>query len=142
MDEDKRKFQERQTLKGDRQDAIRKIKALSSDDDSISGNITLARILGGDILTGRMIKSQMGTILLIVIMLFVYISNKYICNQEIQQIDKLRTTLTDAKYKALTTSSILTEKSRLSKIMDLLKENNDSDFITQNIPPYIIVVPE
>ena len=58
------------------------------------------------------------------------------------EIDNLRKELQDAKYKALSTSSSLTERSRQSKVLDMLKENNDSVLHIATQPPYIINVRE
>jgi hypothetical protein len=57
-------------------------------------------------------------------------------------IDKLEKELLDAKYKALTSSSILTEKCRESHVLEALKHNKDSLLQTAAQPPYIINVPE
>ena len=57
-------------------------------------------------------------------------------------IDKLETELKDAKYKALSSSSTLTEKCRESHVLDVLRQNKDSVLKTSDQPPYIIYVPE
>ena len=50
--------------------------------------------------------------------------------------------ITDVKYKALSTSSRLTEVSRQSHVIDRLKENRDSTLHIADQPPFIIQVPE
>lgn len=107
-----------------------------------SKNYTLRKILGGDILSTQTIRSQIWVILLITAFLIVYISNRYSCQQDLIQIDKLQKELQDAKYKALASSSQLTEKCRESHVLDMLKANNDSLLKIANQPPYIIKVPE
>ena len=57
-------------------------------------------------------------------------------------IDKMETELKDAKYKALSSSSLMTERSRESNVLEMLKDSNDSTLKTPNQPPYIITVPE
>ena len=49
-----------------------------------------------------------------------YISNRYSCQQEMIEIDKLKKDLTDIKYDALTRSSELMEKSRQSRIEEYI----------------------
>ena len=66
----------------------------------------------------------------------------YSCQKSMLEIDNLRKELQDAKYKALSTSSSLTERSRQSKVLDMLKENNDSVLHIATQPPYIINVRE
>ena len=57
-------------------------------------------------------------------------------------IDKLESDLKDAKYKALSSSSTLTAKSRESHVLEVLKQNKDSLLHQADQPPYIIEVPE
>ncbi|MBR1401754.1 MAG: hypothetical protein IJ604_01795 [Prevotella sp.] len=106
-----------------------------------SSTFTLRKILGGDWLTADFIRRQIGVILLIVGLSIVYISNRYSCQKDMLEIDKLNAELTDAKYKALSSSSELTEKCRESNVLDLLKSNKDSLLRIANQPPYIIYIP-
>ena len=119
------------------------IKETATEDEAPqSKNFTLRKILGGDILSTQTIRSQIWVILLITAFLIIYISNRYSCQQDLIQIDKLQKELQDAKYKALASSSQLTEKCRESHVLDMLKANNDSLLKIANQPPYIIKVPE
>lgn len=119
------------------------IKETATEDEAPqSKNFTLRKILGGDILSTQTIRSQIWVILLITVFLIIYISNRYSCQQDLIQIDKLQKELQDAKYKALASSSQLTEKCRESHVLDMLKANNDSLLKIANQPPYIIKVPE
>ena len=59
-----------------------------------------------------------------------------------KRIDKLEKEVLDAKYKALSCSSTLTEKCRESKVLEALKQNKDSLLHVADQPPYIINVPE
>lgn len=58
------------------------------------------------------------------------------------EYDKLKKELQDAKYKALSSSSELTEKSRESNVLEMLKSYNDSTIKIASEPPYIITIPE
>ena len=80
--------------------------------------------------------------LLIVLFTFAYVAFRYQCQQDMIQINKLKTSLKDAKYKALSTSSELTERCRESHILKMLKQQNDSLLKTSDKPPYIIYVSE
>ncbi|MBF1554773.1 MAG: hypothetical protein HXN93_04555, partial [Prevotella pleuritidis] len=66
----------------------------------------------------------------------------YSCQQDLIEIDKLKRELQDARYKALSTSSQITEKSRESNVLNMLKDNKDSVLHIANQPPFIINVPE
>lgn len=133
---EKEKQKERDELK----EAIR--EQAREDEEPLSGNISLRKILGGDFLTARLIRQQIGLILLIAFFIIIYISNRYSCENGLIEIDKLNTELQDAKFRALSSSSELTEKCRESNVLQMLKENNDSTLKIPNQPPYIINVPE
>ena len=105
------------------------------DENPLSSKLSLRKILGGDLL-------NTATILLIGFFCILYIANRYSCQKDIIEIDKLQTELSDAKYKALSSSSQLTEKSRMSNVIDILKNNKDSALKIASQPPYIINVPE
>ena len=119
------------------------IKEQATEDESpLSANFTLRKILGGDILNTSTIRHQIWLFLLIAFILLIYISNRYSCQQDLIEIDKLERELQDARYKALSTSSQITEKSRESNVLNMLKDNKDSVLHIANQPPFIINVPE
>lgn len=136
-DKDKKKgADEEMTLK-----AVLKNKA-REDEEPLSANFTLYKILGGDILTARLIRSQIWLIMLVVFFVIVYISNRYSVQQQLLEIDVLNKELKDAKYKALSSSSELTERCRESRVLEMLRHNKDSILKMPSQPPYIINVPE
>lgn len=119
------------------------IKQNATEEESpLSKNFTLNKILGGDILTSATIRRQIWVFLLIAFFTLIYISNRYSCQQDLIEIDKLQERLQDAKFKALSSSSQMTERSRESNVLELLRNNSDSTLKTPNQPPYIITVPE
>ena len=102
----------------------------------------LKKILGGDILYTSFVRRQIWLFMLIGAFLIVYIGSRYSCQQDLIQIDKLQVKLKDAKYKALSSTSQLTEISRESNVIELLKNNKDSVLKIPSAPPYKIEVPE
>lgn len=112
------------------------------EDAPLSPNYTLPKILGGDFLTAEVIRKQIGVIILIAFITMVYVSNRYSCQQDMLEINELKEELKDAKYKALASSSELTEMCRESNVLDMLKNNKDSVLQISNQPPFIIKVPE
>ena len=114
----------------------------ASEDTPLSANLTFGRILGGDILNTSTIRRQIWLFLLVVVFIILYISNRYSCQQSLIEIDKLQKALLDAKYKAQATGNKLTELSRESNVLDMLKANNDSTLKMPTQPPYLITVPE
>lgn len=122
---------------------IQKIKEkVREDDPRPSSTMTLRTILGGDFLTAEMVRHQIWLILLVVVFAIVYVAFRYQCQQDLIIIDKKEKELLDAKYKALSSSSTLTEKCRESHVLDALRNNKDSVLHIADQPPYIINIPE
>lgn len=133
---EKEKEKQREELK----EAIR--EQAREDEKPLSGNLSLRKILGGDFLTAKLIRQQIGLILLIAFFTIIYISNRYSCENNLIEIDKLNKELQDAKFRALSSSSELTERCRESNVLQMLKNNKDSTLKIPNQPPYIINIPE
>lgn len=111
-------------------------------DRTFTSELTLGKILGGDILNTNFIRRQIWVVVLISFFIIVYISNRYSCQQDLIKIDKLTHELQDAKYRALSSSSDLTEQCRESKVLEKLKNNKDSVLHIATQPPYKIEVPQ
>ena len=117
-------------------------KQAIEEEASGSASFTLRKILGGDILTAQIIRKQIWLFMLIVVFIIIYISNRYSIQKDLIELDQLQKELQDTKYKALSTSSQITEKSRESNVLDMLKHSKDSTLHIATQPPYIINVPE
>ena len=126
------------------QASLKEVLAKQAIEEEASGSssFTLRKILGGDILTAQIIRRQIWLVILIVFFVIIYISNRYNIQNDIIELDKLQKELQDTKYKALSTSSQITEKSRESNVLDMLKNNKDSVLHIATQPPYIINIPE
>lgn len=111
---------------------------VSEDDDAPIGSLSLRQILGGDYLFA-LVRHHVVLILLIVLITTVYIGFRYQCQQDVIEIDRLEGELVKAKYKALSSSSNLTEMCRQSNVMRL---NQDTLLEISDQPPFIIEVPE
>ena len=112
------------------------------DDPRPTSSLNLRTILGGDILTAKMVRHQIWLFVLIVVFAIVYVAFRYQCQQDMIAIDKLEDELKDAKFKALSSSSTLTERCRESHVLDVLRQNQDSVLHIADQPPYIINIPE
>ena len=135
-----KKEQDEIKMRAELQHAIR--EQAREDEQEQSRNFTLRKILGGDFLTARMIRQQIGLILLIVFFIIIYISNRYSCDKDLIEIDRLNKELLDAKFRALSSSSEITERCRESNVLQMLKNNKDSILKIPSQPPYIINIPE
>ena len=116
--------------------------SVSEEDNSPTTQLSLKTILGGDILNAELFRRQLWLIVIIVVFVIIYVASRYQCQQDIIKIANMETELKDAKYRALSISSKLTERCRESHVLQLLKENNDSLLQVSDQPPYIINIPE
>ena len=124
MAEEKTDIQEE--LKAKEQKALEKLK-------EIRRNVS-----EDDILSADLVRRNIWTLVLIVFFTVVYVAFRYQCQQDMIQIDKMERELKDAKYKALSSSSTLTERCRESQVLKVLRENHDSLLHISSQPPYII----
>ena len=77
----------------------------------------------------------MGLILLCTFFAIIYITNRYSAEQEMIEIEKLKTELTEVRYRALTRSSELTVKTRQADRKSL-RQTPDSVLQSPKEPPF------
>lgn len=111
------------------------------DELPLTKNVTLGKILGGEMLNTQFLRQQIWVIVLITLFIIIYISNRYKCQQNLIKIDNLQSELEDAKYRALSSSSDLTQQTRESKVLERLHNDKDSTLHIPTQPPYIITIP-
>ena len=141
--QEEEQLQEEPVVEEKLKETIQKIKErVREEDPKPSSQLNLRTILGGDLLTTDVVRSQIWLFVLIVAFSIVYVAFRYQCQQDMITIDRLEGNLRDAKYKALSSSSTLTEKCRESHVLDVLKQNKDSLLHQADQPPYIIQIPE
>jgi hypothetical protein len=124
-------------------DKLKELKSkVSEDEQTPVGALTLRKILGGDILSAVPVRRQVWLILLVVLFTVFYVAFRYQCQQDMIKISQLENDLKDAKYRALSSSSTLTERCRESQVLEVLRQNKDSVLHVSDQPPYIINVPQ
>lgn len=89
-------------------------------------------ILGGGILKEDFIVRHTKMIVLVVVLIFIFIGNRYVCMQRLREIDRLQQQLRDVRFEALSISSI---NSRQSQI-ELLIEEQGIELEAAKNPPY------
>lgn len=97
--------------------------------------ITLMYILGGGILSEDFIVKHTKLVVLIVALLFVYISNRYTCTIKLREIDSLQDRLKEVKYEAQSVSAKLTGNTRPSQVEELVKRQG-LELEKAKTPPY------
>ena len=100
--------------------------------------VTVREILGGEFLLGTFIRREIWFILLLVVLGIVYISNRYMAQQEIIHEENLRKELVERKNFALTRYSELTQQSRQSVLEQKLRLYGDTTLTISKEPPFII----
>ena len=105
--------------------------------EEVKRRTSLKNIIGGDILATDFFRRQTRLLVLIMVLILFYIHNRYACQQQMIEIDKLKKELIDIKYDALTRSSELMERSRQSRIEEYIA-TKESDLQTSTNPPYLI----
>ena len=83
---------------------------------------SFVRVFGGNILTENFIINNMRFFIVLLIIIFVFISHRYTHLQKMSEIEMLQRELKDAKYESLTISSNLTEASRQTEIEKLIQK--------------------
>jgi cell division protein FtsL len=97
--------------------------------------ITWMYILGGGILSEDIILKHTKLAVLIVCLLFVYISNRYTCIIKLREIDRLQDHLKEVRYEAQAVSARLTGNTRPSQVEELVKRQG-LDLEKAKTPPY------
>ncbi len=117
------------------------IQREAREEQDTSSPFSLPKTLGG-VLIARAFQKQIWLVCLVCVFFIIYISNRYICQKRMVEIEKVERKLVEVRYKATVCTSILTEKSRESNIMKLLSSYGDSTLTIPNEPPYLIRVEE
>lgn len=97
----------------------------------------LSYMIGGKFLSSDIFVQNAWLFALIVIYAFIYVSNRYSLQQELNEIEHLKKTKQDLKYDVLTLQSEFSEKSRQSQIEEYINKNN-SELKGATHPPYLI----
>lgn len=104
----------------------------------VHGKMTLAKVLGGEMLTSVAVKRQIGVLVLITVFVIFYIANGYQYRRTLLEIDVLKDSLKKAKIESMTSTSDLTKYTRKTRVIQMLRENGDTLLKVTNVPPTII----
>lgn len=93
-----------------------------SEDFSDIKSSTLRDFLNGNILTKKFIQRQYGLVIMIAVLAFVYVDNRYYCETQMAKEIQLKKELKDLKYESLTISAELMQISRRSTVLRMVNE--------------------
>ncbi len=113
-------------------DAIR-----GSEDFSDLKSSNLRDILNGNILTKKFFQKQYGLIIMIAVLTFLYVDNRYYCETQLAKEIEIKKKILDAKYESLTISAELMNISRQSNVMKEVNASG-SELVENTTPPIVI----
>jgi len=113
-------------------DAIR-----GSEDFSDIKSSNIRDILNGNILTKKVFQKQYGLLIMISVLFFLYVDNRYSYETQLAREIELEKKIQDAKYESLTISAELMELSRQSNVLKMVKANG-VELIETESPPLVI----
>jgi hypothetical protein len=100
--------------------------------------ISFMYILGGGILKEDFIVRHTKMIVLIVVLCFFYISNRYTCAIKIREIDRLQEQLKEVRVEAISISAQLTSETRPSQVEERVKRQG-LNLEKAKTPPFKII---
>ena len=83
---------------------------------------SLRDVLNGDIFTKKIIQKQYRLLILIAVLVFFYVDNRYSCESQIAKQVKLKKEIQDVKYESMTISADLMKLSRQSSVIKMVKD--------------------
>ncbi|MCE5331585.1 MAG: hypothetical protein LLF95_05525 [Bacteroidales bacterium] len=112
-----------------------------SEDFSDIKSSTLRDVINGNILTKKFLKKQYGLLILIAILAFIYVDNRYYCETQQVRVIELKKQIQDVKYESLTISAQLMRITRQSNILNMVNKRG-LNLEESNTPPVVIETPE
>lgn len=113
-------------------DAIR-----GSEDFSDIKSSSLRDILNGNILTKNFFRKQYGLIIMIAVLAFLYVDNRFYCETSLAKEIELKKQILDLKYESLTISAELVQISRESNVEQML--NAKGSLLKPSLTPPVII---
>lgn len=138
VNETEPKVKEEESEAEEKQSGVQKAMAALNDDDAEHVSWSFDAVLNGEILASKQLKRQVPFALMIIIMLILYVSNRYNAQQEMINIDNLKKEKNEMRYRATARSSQLLQKSRESQVVEFFRNTPDSTLNISNKPPFII----
>ena len=118
---------------------LEEVEQAMPEEGSGAKNMSLGKLLGGEVLGGAWMRRQVRLIALILMLTVLYITNRYSAEQELIEIEDCRKELQDIKYRTLTRSSELTLNTRQSVIEHALRQAGDTTLLASKEPPFVIL---
>ena len=98
---------------------------------------TIRDVINGNILSKKFIQKQYGLLIMIAILAFMYVDNRFYCETQLAKTIELKDKIKDVKYESLTISAQLMRISRQSNILKMIEERG-IDLDESTTPPVVI----
>ncbi len=113
----------------DSKTARRKLMESFTDDEGEKSDINFFYILRGDILTTKWLRTHIMWLVMLVVLAFLYVSNRYYAQEQMIHNNKLKNELKEVHYNAMARSSELMRNCRRSTIIEQLA-NDPQNILT------------
>jgi len=110
---------------------------IGEDNFNAFNSLSFKKILGGSIFTTDFFRKQIYVIILICILSFIYVDNRFYCETQMSKVIELKKKIVDLKYESLTISAQLMNISRRSNVIKLMHEKN-LNLVSTETPPVVI----
>lgn len=107
---------------------------IGSEDFSDLKSSKLRDILNGNILTKKFIQKQYLLIIMISVLAFLYVDNRFYCETQLATEIRLKQKIQDLKYESLTNSAELMKISRQSTVMEMVNLRGVNLIQTATLP--------
>ena len=108
-----------------------------SEDFSDIKSSTVRDILNGNILTKKFFQKQYGLIIMISILTFMYVDNRFYCETQLAKEIELKKKIQDVKYESLTYSAELMQISRQSNVLRMVNARGLN--LKETVTPPIVI---
>ena len=113
--------------------------------ESIKGNedfsdiksSTVRDILNGDIFSKKIFKKQTKLMIMIALLMFAYVDNRFSCERQLATEIELKKKIQDVKYESLTISAELMKISRQTSVLNMINTRG-VDLVQTSTPPIVI----
>ncbi len=113
------------------------LAVLGSEDFSDIKSSSFRDVLNGEIFSKNFFKKQYRLIIMVSILAFMYVDNRYTCETQIAKQVEIKKKIQDLKYESMTISAELMTISRQSNVLNLVKANG-LDLVEMTTPPIVI----
>ncbi len=119
----------------DSKTARRKLMESFTDDEGEKADINFFYILRGDILTTKWLRTHILWLVMLVVLAFLYVSNRYYAQEQMIRNNRLKNELKEVHYNAMARSSELMRNCRRSTIMEQLETDPQNTLVPSEKQP-------